>query len=126
MIQGIWIIAVPARNFWMMNLFSDLSNPYLEYKLQKYLTDEIVMDPFYPCIKYKLPADPQLDGTDYFIIAEKMQWEHVIVSFNYEFIDCSLSFTCGNDQKAFYKLLKDCLQFWIYTFCDFRKHSWYS
>ena len=89
-----------------MNLFSDLSNPYLEYKLQKYLTDEIVMDPFYPCIKYKIPADPKLDGTDYFIFAETMHHRHESLVV----YDCSLSFTCTNDQKAFYKLLKDCLR----------------
>ena len=78
----------------MMNLSSDLSNPYLES---------------YPCIKYKLPADSQLDGTDYFIVAESMHqdWFGFYKRENFE---CSLSFTCKNDQKAFYKLLKDCLQ----------------
>jgi len=67
------------------------------------------MDPFHPCIKYKIPADPQLDGTDYFIVAESMHlnwW-----NFEEEYFDCSLSFSCKNDQKAFYKLLKDCLQY---------------
>ena len=90
-----------------MNMSSDLSNPYLEYKLYEYVTKEIY--PFYPCIKYKLPADSQLDGTDYFIVAESMHqdWFSFYKRENFE---CSLSFTCKNDQKAFYKLLKDCLQ----------------
>ena len=65
------------------------------------------MDPFYPCIKYKIPADPQLDGTDYLIVAESMHqnWQYLE---EYQF-NCSLSFTCKKDQKAFYKLSKDCL-----------------
>ena len=71
-----------------------------------YFTDEIVMDPFYPCIKYKLPADPKLNGTDYFVVAESMHLNEMylrdVVS------NCTLSFTCENDQKAFYKLMKDC------------------
>ena len=90
-----------------MNLSSDLSNPYLEYKLYEYLTDKI--HPFYPCIKYKLPADSQLDGTDYFIVAESMHQDWFLF-YKREYFECSLSFTCKNDQKAFYKLLKGCLQ----------------
>ena len=72
------------------------------------------MNPFYPCIKYKIPAEPQLDGTDYFIVAESMyqNWRYLGNIRQYIFGDfkCSLSFTCENDRKAFYKLLKDCLQ----------------
>ena len=28
---------------------------------------------YYPCIKYKIPADPENDGTDTFIVAESME-----------------------------------------------------
>ena len=91
--------------------------------------EKIDMDPYYPCIKYKNPADPKLDGTDYLIIAESM---HVteLNSFHpsHKRLDCSLSFTCKQNQKAFYKLIKDCLRFRIHaeSFYDFRKHSWFS
>ena len=74
-------------------------------------SDEIVLDPFYPCLKYKRSADPKLDGTDYFIFAETMHHRHK--SCYGAVYDCSLSFTCTNDQKAFYKLLKGCLPFRI-------------
>ena len=67
------------------------------------------MDPFYPCIKYKKSADPKLDGTDYFIVAESMHLKRMDIKTKY-FV-CSLSFTCENDKKAFYKLIKDCLHF---------------
>ena len=67
------------------------------------------MDPFYPCIKYKKPADPKLDGADYFIFAESMNLKPI--DMDDERFNCSLSFNCENDQKAFYKLLKDCLQY---------------
>ena len=79
---------------------------------------EFIMDPFYPCVKYKKTADPKLDGTDYFIVAESMHLKERmyidfdgIVGIDYEWFHCSLSFTCENDKKAFYKLIKDCLQF---------------
>ena len=62
---------------------------------------------YYPCIKYKKPADLKHDGTDYFIIAESMNLKGM--NLNPEWFNCSLSFTCENDQKAFYKLIKDCL-----------------
>ena len=95
-------------------------------------TGEIVMDPYYPCIKYRNPADPKLDGTDYFIVAESMYLKEMetvrdrngrLYSFN-----CSLSFTCEKGQKVFYKLTKGCLRFRIpeESFDDFRKHSWLS
>ena len=77
-------------------------------------TNEILMDPFYPCIKYKVPADPKLDGTGYFIVAESM---HLYPTVNYAYwlerFHCSISFTCENNQKAFYKLIKDRLRFQI-------------
>ena len=72
-------------------------------------SDEIVLDPFYPCVKYKKTADPKLDGTDYFIVAESMHLKKI--DFRYEDFHCSLSFTCENNKKAFYKLIKDCLHF---------------
>ena len=86
------------------------------------------MDPFHPCIKYKIPADPQLDGTDYFIVAESMRWDGFDNYLVYNWFDCSLSFSCDEDQKAFYKLIKDCLRFRIdeESFYDFRKQSWLS
>ena len=71
-------------------------------------TDEFISDPFYPCVKYKKSADPKLDGTDYFIVAESM---HLKRRFGSEWLHCSLSFTCENDKKAFYKLIQDCLHF---------------
>ena len=115
-IEGIWIIADPAAR----DLSSDLSNPYQGHKLYEYDSSwKIFMDPFYPCIKYKMPADPQLDGTDYFIVAESMRAP--IWKYSPTFIDCSLSFTCENDQKAFYKLLKDCLKFRIQSWVQFKR-----
>ena len=96
----------------MINFYDKLGfrfkNPCQEYVLLDY-NDGSVIDPYYPCIKYKSPADPKYDGTDYFIVAESMHlnWEN----FQGEYFDCSLSFSCKNDQKAFYKLIEDCLQF---------------
>ena len=71
------------------------------------LNGEIVMDPYYPCIKYKDPADLKLDGTDYFIVAESMHLKKIYL--RSMSVSCFLSFTCEEDQKAFYKLIKDCL-----------------
>ena len=86
-------------------------NPYQEYVLRDDNTGEIVMDPYYPCIKYKKPADPKLDGTDYFIVAESMHLKvDLETDINDGLFDCSLSFTCENDQKAFHKLIMDCLR----------------
>ena len=72
--------------------------------------DDIVMDPFYPCVKYQKTADPKLDGTDYFIVAESMHLK-IQETLDYVWFHCSLSFTCENDKKAFYKLIQDCLHF---------------
>ena len=30
---------------------------------------------FHPCIKYQIPADPEIDGTDTFIVAESMKFD---------------------------------------------------
>ena len=35
-------------------------------------TYEFLMIPFYPCIKYKIPADKKLEGSDHFVVAESM------------------------------------------------------
>ena len=80
-----------------------------------------MIDPFYSCIKYKIPADLKLDGTDYFIVAESMHLKPTGIYGSPEF-DVSLSFTCENDQKAFYKVIKDCLRFQSHekSFFDFR------
>ena len=78
---------------------------------------EYIMDPFYPCLKYKKSADPKLDGTDYFIVAESMHLKRMDIMGKWfdkkitGFFSCSLSFTCENDQKAFYKLIQDCFYF---------------
>ena len=72
------------------------------------------IDPFYSCLKYKIPADLNLDGTDYFIVAESMHSMNAQFYSNRESFDCSLSFTCENDKKAFYKIMKECLQFRIH------------
>ena len=72
------------------------------------MANQTLIDPFYPCLKYKMPADPKLDGTDHFIVAESMSLNDM--NLNFELFECYLSFTCENDQKAFYKLKKDCLQ----------------
>ena len=29
---------------------------------------------YHPCIKYQIPADPVIDGTDTFIVAESMEF----------------------------------------------------
>ena len=79
---------------------------------------EFIMDHFYPCLKYKKSADPKLDGTDYFIVAESMHLKKIDV-WPTEWFDCSLSFTCENDKKAFYKLIKDCLHFLFEEGFDF-------
>ena len=94
--------------------------------LHDYFDTEIVRNPYYPCIKYKDPADPKLDGTDYFIVAESMHLKEM--DLRWTSLDCSLSLTCEEDQNAFYKIIKDSLRFRIHeeSFYDFRKHSWYS
>ena len=89
-------------------------------------SDENVIDPYYPCIKYKKLADQKYDGTDYFIVAESMNLNGMDSA--YERFSCFLSFNCENDEKAFYKLIKGCLQIRIHeeSFCDFCKQYRYS
>ena len=84
-----------------------LAEFYEDYRNNYEIINGTVIDPFYLCIKHKVPADPKLDGTDYFIIAESMHFLLFEWLYNDEY-HCSLSFTCENDQKAFYKLIKDC------------------
>ena len=78
--------------------------------LTDYFTNETVMDPFYPCVKYQKTADLKLDGTDYFVVAESMHLKRQD-DLDFKSFHCSLSFTCENDKKAFYKLIQDCLHF---------------
>ena len=73
------------------------------------LPDYIFIDYFYPCVKYKIPADAKLDGTEYFIVAESMHFNNYLTLSKNNSFDCHLSFICDNDQKAFYKIVKDCL-----------------
>ena len=92
---------------------------YFDYYDESDYYDEIAIDPYYPCIKYKKLADQKYDGTDYFIVAESMNLNGMDLA--PERFTCFLSFNCENDQKAFYKLIKGCLQFRIHkeSFCDF-------
>ena len=81
---------------------------------------QTLISPYYPCIKYKIPADQKLEGSDHFIVAESMHLSlkglrrdsarkkrnrKAVIS---QMFKCSLSFTCKNNQKAFYKMTKDC------------------
>ena len=92
-----------------------IKDPYQDNVLYDHKSVQIIMDSFYPCIKYKKSADPKHDGTDYFIVAESMHLEIILTEYDgdvdYEWFHCSLSFTCENDKKAFYKLIQDCLHF---------------
>ena len=97
--------------FLMKNLALNLKkNPCLEYVLYKKNSDEVILGSFYPCVKYKIPGDLGLDGTDSFIVAESMFFK---THSETKRLKCFLSFTCENDQKAFYKITKDCLRFRI-------------
>ena len=54
-----------------------MTSKYIErydYSLSKYIFfDFFPMIRYYPCIKYQIPADPEIDGTDTFIMAESMK-----------------------------------------------------
>ena len=66
---------------------------------------------YYPCIKYKASADLESDGTDNFIVAESVNYDtrkYGILPNLTKFIECDLSFSCKNEEKAFYKIIKDC------------------
>ena len=79
---------------------------------------------FLSLCKISKTADPKLDGTDYFVVAESM---HLKRQFDSELLHCSLSFTCENDKKAFYKLIQDCLHFWFEEWFEiFSKQSFFS
>ena len=47
-------------------------NSFEEYMIYEILRKQ--MNPYYSCIKYKIPADPDNDGTDHFIVAESMKF----------------------------------------------------
>ena len=89
-------------------------------------SDVNVINPYYPCIKYKKPAYQKYDGADYFIVAESMNLKGMDLAFKR--FTCFLSFNCENDEKAFYKLIKGCLQFRIHaeSLYDFCKQYWLS
>ena len=37
--------------------------------------DDFSIIRYHPCIKYQIPADPVIDGTDTFIVAESMEFD---------------------------------------------------
>ena len=53
-------------------------NPYVAYDLPAFEFDletnlvKQVNEPYYPCLKYRIPADKSIDGTNYFMMAESM------------------------------------------------------
>ena len=55
------------------SIWSDESEWYDDY--ESYLKSISIIDPYYPCVKYKIPADPKNDGTDYFVVAESMHFQ---------------------------------------------------
>ena len=68
-----------------------------------------------PCVKYHIPADPVLDGTDRIYIGESMHfWEFWDHDRQYWFTDdyywagflCDLNFSCKNNQKLLYRIVK--------------------
>ena len=63
---------------------------------------------FYPCIKYKVPADEQFHGTNFFTVAESVHPWFYQKQIPYEDIECNLSFTCENHRKVFYRIIEDC------------------
>ena len=58
-----------------------------EYRMvyDKYFTQPIIYNNLYyypiiryhPCIKYQIPADLEMDGTDTFIVAESMKFSDI-------------------------------------------------
>ena len=39
-----------------------------------YIFNEVPVIRYSPCIKYQISADPEIDGTDHFIVAESMNF----------------------------------------------------
>ena len=66
---------------------------------------------YFPCIKYKRPADRILDGAHSVFIAESMHFYGI--ESKTQLMQCNLSFGCANDEKLFYKIIKDCSFFHI-------------
>ena len=67
-----------------------------------------------PCIKYKIQADPEIDGTNTFFVAESMKFnlsDIILFDNNNQsdngIFECNLSFSCKCEEKAFYKIVKD-------------------
>ena len=67
-----------------------------------------IFEHFYPCIKYKIKADEEIDGTNSLTVAESVHTvpDNYRTGISYAEIECNLSFTCENHQKVFYKLIK--------------------
>ena len=59
-------------------------HPYVAYELLAVEFDwetnwlKQVNEPYYPCLKYRIPADKSIDGTNYFMIAESMSTSDII------------------------------------------------
>ena len=75
-------ISIASSFFESTNSIVELQNPYLEYKLYAdtrpggavRMNEDVS---YYPCIKYKIPADPKLDGTSSIFIAESMHFHDI-------------------------------------------------
>ena len=69
-IEGKWIVHFSDHKFQLTRI-----NPYVAYDL---LTVEQtnwfrqVNEPYYPCLKYRISADKNIDGTDQLVIAESV------------------------------------------------------
>ena len=46
----------------------------VDYHKWNWIYKEVPIIRYYPCIKYQVQADPEIDGTDTFIIAESMKF----------------------------------------------------
>ena len=72
-IEGKWIV-----HFCYQKLKLSSINPYVAYDIKAVEPDwetnwfRQVKEPFYPCLKYRIPADKNIDGTNHFMVAESM------------------------------------------------------
>ena len=81
------------------------SKTYQEYTIRTFGS-------YYPCIKYQIPANKTIDGTESFVVAESMLFD-ISQYLRNDFdtrsaMHCNLTFTCENNTKVFYKVLKEC------------------
>ena len=98
-------------SFWIFFGFVELENPFSEYKFFFDTRNDggIRMNKnvsYFPCIKYKRPADPIFDGARSVFIAESMHFYGI--ESKIQLMQCNLSFGCANDERLFYKIMKDC------------------